>query len=715
MKKSFLCFSLSFALLASALNPLFSADVFAKAKLTNKKITITVGQKKKIAIKGKKKKAKYTFKASNKKVSVSKKGVLKAKKTGKSKITVKEIYKKKIRKVGTITVTIKNKTVKNTIVPHNTQAPAVTSTPTAVPSDAPATKPTATATATPPQKPTATPKPTENPEFSNLPSGFMSKNEENSGTIEEFYYDSTEVSEGETVERHARVALPKDYSTSKKYPVIYMQHGIFGNEYSLTGDNTQYVAWNAMANGDMKDAIVVFANVCANKEGKGTGFSLEHYKAYDNFINDLTKCLMPAINKKYSTLTGRENTAVCGFSMGGRVSLQIGFQRPDLFGYIGAFCPAPGLLPYTMNGVTESGFYTDSTFTLPSEYLNDTYVQITKGFKDDVVKQHPLLYHQALQKTNTPHVYYETMGGDPTGTGGGNHEKAVYQHGFYNFMKNIFKPNVTVPAGGLRKDGVKGETEVFEYESTAVAEGKTVTRKALIGLPDGYDPQNTKKKYPVVYGLHGYGWGIYNLAQDGATDVVWNGYSNDVMDEVIMVFPNICANESGQGNGYSQETYDAYDNCVNDIVNCLMPAINKAYHVKTGRLNTAVWGFSMGGREALNIGFKYPDKFGYIGAFCPAPGVLPYSAEKGLFTEDTFTLPDTYKENTLVMIVKGKNDTTVGDNPLIYHKTLEKNGVPHIYYETMGGDAVNSGGGGHQDVVYLHGLYNLMKRAFPCK
>ncbi len=52
-----------------------------------------------------------------------------------------------------------------------------------------------------------------------------------------------------------------------------------------------------------------------------------------------------------------------------------------------------------MNGVTEPGFYTDSTFTLPSEYLNDTYVQITKGFKDDVVKTAPtFLYHQALQK-----------------------------------------------------------------------------------------------------------------------------------------------------------------------------------------------------------------------------------------------------------------------------------------------------------------------------
>lgn len=86
MKKTFLCFSLSFALLASALNPLFSADVFAKAKLAKTKITLTVGQKKKITIKGKKKKAKYTFKASNKKVSVTKKELLPQKKPEKQKL-----------------------------------------------------------------------------------------------------------------------------------------------------------------------------------------------------------------------------------------------------------------------------------------------------------------------------------------------------------------------------------------------------------------------------------------------------------------------------------------------------------------------------------------------------------------------------------------------------------------------------------------------------
>ena len=109
MKKTFLCFSLSFALLASALSPSFSADVFAKAKLAKTKITLTVGQKKKITIKGKKKKAKYTFKASNKKVSVNKKGVVTAKKAGKTKITVKEKLKKKTKKIGVVTIIIKSK------------------------------------------------------------------------------------------------------------------------------------------------------------------------------------------------------------------------------------------------------------------------------------------------------------------------------------------------------------------------------------------------------------------------------------------------------------------------------------------------------------------------------------------------------------------------------------------------------------------------------
>ncbi len=133
-----------------------------------------------------------------------------------------------------------------------------------------------------------------------------------------------------------------------------------------------------------------------------------------------------------------------------------------------------------------------------------------------------------------------------------------------------------------------------------------------------------------------------------------------------------------------------------------MPAIEKKYSVLTGRENTAIWGFSMGGRESLQIGFKRPDLFGYIGAFCAAPGVIEY------LSKENFKLPDEYKDNTLILIAKGANDNLVGDNPLLYHKTLEETKTPHLYYETMG-----MGGGGHHKNVFLHGYYNLLVRAFP--
>ena len=82
---------LCLALTLSSLSIPFSTLSSAKAKLIKSKISMTVGQKKTITIKGKKKRAKYSFSSSSvKKAVVSKKGVITAKKKGTVKITVKE-------------------------------------------------------------------------------------------------------------------------------------------------------------------------------------------------------------------------------------------------------------------------------------------------------------------------------------------------------------------------------------------------------------------------------------------------------------------------------------------------------------------------------------------------------------------------------------------------------------------------------------------------
>lgn len=348
--------------------------------------------------------------------------------------------------MGTITVTIKKKIAQNTTVPAlNTPTPVVTATPAASPSNEPTAKPTATATATPTPKVTPTPFP-ENPEFSNIPKGYTAKNQANKGEVERFEYESTEyISDDESakktpIDRYAMVVLPKDYSKTKKYPVVYMLHGLSDTPESMVGNGilndgagTQYVVWNAIANGDVKECIVVYPCVCCNEEGK-SNFNTDAKTAsyYDYIINDLTKVLMPAINKEYSTLTGRENTAVCGFSMGGRETLNIGIRRPDLFSGIGLFNPAPGALD-------GGDMLTKADLKLADEYINSTYIQITKGATDTVVGSNPTNYYNALKAAGIPCSYYVTMGGDPAGKGNGGHWSTVYHHGLYNFLKRIFK------------------------------------------------------------------------------------------------------------------------------------------------------------------------------------------------------------------------------------------------------------------------------------
>ncbi len=81
-----------------------------KASIKKRNITIVKGKSKKITIKNKKKKCRYTFKSSNKKVAtVSKKGKVKGIKVGSTKITVKEIKGKKKRSLGKVKVKVTSK------------------------------------------------------------------------------------------------------------------------------------------------------------------------------------------------------------------------------------------------------------------------------------------------------------------------------------------------------------------------------------------------------------------------------------------------------------------------------------------------------------------------------------------------------------------------------------------------------------------------------
>ncbi|HAS78821.1 MAG TPA: glycoside hydrolase family 43, partial [Ruminococcus sp.] len=226
--------------------------------------------------------------------------------------------------------------------------------------------------------------------------------------------------------KNINVLLPAGYSQSKKYPVLYALHGYWGNEDSLldAGDASlrlRQIIGNAIASGDAEDMIVVFPDIYASAtQDKCDGLNDKNNAAYDNFINVLTKEIMPYMEQNYSIKTGRDNTAITGFSMGGRESLYIGFSRPDLFGYVGAMCPAPGL-------TTDLIKSENLKFSNTEPYL----LMVSAGSDDQVVFSTPSGYNDNLNSNNVNHIWHYVTGGDHGG-------KTIRPH-MYNFVRSIFK------------------------------------------------------------------------------------------------------------------------------------------------------------------------------------------------------------------------------------------------------------------------------------
>lgn len=266
---------------------------------------------------------------------------------------------------------------------------------------------------------TPTPDPNRDPyegadrENYNPPYGFKFRQQGvNYGTVHNVSYYSSVTNNT----RKCNVILPANYNPGKKYPVLYLLHGIGGNENEWLGGAPNEIVSNLVAKGQAREMIMVLPNVRAKYDDSASGniFSNENIQAFNNFINDLRYCLMPYINQNFSTLTDRKNTAIAGLSMGGMESLNIGFNMLDTFGYIGAFSPAPGL---------------PSNLNIPAGKPTPYFVSVMNGQNDSVVHTVPTDYHNKLVSNNVRHVWY-TVPGD--------HNFDVWTVGLYNFARKIF-------------------------------------------------------------------------------------------------------------------------------------------------------------------------------------------------------------------------------------------------------------------------------------
>ena len=237
-------------------------------------------------------------------------------------------------------------------------------------------------------------------------------------------------------DRLCHVILPAGYTKEKTYPVLYLLHGIGGDHNEWLGGNPLEVVGNLAGSGKAAEMIVVIPNVRARKDDAipQEVFGPENIAAFDNFINDLRDDLMPFVAANYSIKTGRENTAIAGLSMGGRESLFIGFTMPETFSYIGAFSPAPGLLPLSFPGMGDRpafpGQFTEDDLRVKEGKPAPLFLMMCNGEQDEIVKFCTAGYEAALNKNGVEHLYYTMPGG---------HDFVVWKNGLYQYAQRIFK------------------------------------------------------------------------------------------------------------------------------------------------------------------------------------------------------------------------------------------------------------------------------------
>jgi len=322
------------------------------------------------------------------------------------------------------------------------------------------------------------------------------------GTIDTIHYFSKTVGN----QRRSLIYLPPGYSKKNKYPVLYLLHGIGGDEKEwLNGGSPQVILDNLYSKGKIAPMIVVIPNGRAMKDDRAVGniFDSAKVKAFTDFEQDLLNDLIPYIQKNYPVYTDREHRAIAGLSMGGGQSLNFGLGNLDRFAWIGAFSPAP-------NTKTPEELVPNPAAAMQKISL----LFISCGASDGL-----LIFsqrtHDYLQKNHVPHIYYVEPGV---------HDFKVWKNGLYMFSQLIFKPVDTSAFSAYPIAGTPATTNVRNAKYPQILPGNRV----IFGLkaPDAKRVQvDLVRKYDLVKDTSGFwtvttdsiseGFHYYSLLIDG--------------------------------------------------------------------------------------------------------------------------------------------------------------------------------------------------------
>ena len=218
----------------------------------------------------------------------------------------------------------------------------------------------------------------------------------------------------------AHLGLSKD----QRYPVLYLLHGIGGdeNEWARNGA-PDVILDNLYAEQKAVPMIVVLPNGRASTELTARDPIPKQSPAFAKFEQELLKDLIPFIEKNYPVIADRESRALFGLSMGGGQALNFGLGNLDSFAWVGGFSSAPNTRP----PATLIKDHAEAAQKLRLLY-------VACGDKDGLFRISQAA-HQMLDEKKVPHLYRVIPGGG--------HDFKVWKDDLYQIAQLIFRPATT--------------------------------------------------------------------------------------------------------------------------------------------------------------------------------------------------------------------------------------------------------------------------------
>ena len=335
------------------------------------------------------------------------------------------------------------------------------------------------------------------------PPGFDSFKASNSqGKIDTISYPSKTVG----VDRKSLIYTPPGFSKKKKYPVLYLLHGIGGDEKEwFKNGQPQVILDNLYAEKKIEPMIVVLPNGRAMKDDRATGNIFDSIKvqAFATFEKDLLNDLIPFIEKKYPVYKDRDHRAIAGLSMGGGQSLNFGLANLEKFAWIGGFSSAP-------NTKAPGVLVPD-----PKKAKEQLKLLWISCGVDDNLMSFSQRTHDYLKGHEVPHIFYVEPGA---------HDFKVWKNDLYMFSQLLFKPVDVSSFPSYNMMGSAASTNVRSAKYPRVLQDHRVLFR--IKAPDAQKVQiDLGKKYDMIRDADGFwevttepqgeGFHYYSLLIDG--------------------------------------------------------------------------------------------------------------------------------------------------------------------------------------------------------